>query len=77
MSGTQKKSFWAVISVYAEVMCIVEGAFMVPVGKPVVFDFPGDCAGNQRCGGNGSARVTIYEVDKELKLVMEEERKKG
>ena len=43
MSGTQKKSFWAVISVYAEVMCIVEGTFMVPVGKPVVFDFPGDC----------------------------------
>lgn len=33
---------FAVIPVYAEVVCIVEGAFMVPVGKPVVFDFPGD-----------------------------------
>lgn len=32
---------FAVIAVYAEVMRIVEGAFMVPVGKPVVFDFPG------------------------------------
>lgn len=35
-------SLFAVIHVYAEVVCIVEGAFMVPVGKPVVFDFPGD-----------------------------------